>query len=93
MDVRGADHNLGKWSELPHRYRESRADQIFLLMASDIIVNWTVGRERSKGLGAVVSADVADNPHKRQHLSLERSFPAVKIGAAQSRSNQIRTER
>jgi len=23
----------GKWSELPHRYRESRADQIFLLMA------------------------------------------------------------
>src|ERR1017187_450660 len=89
VDMRRADHDFAKRSELAHGYRESRADQVFLFMASHINIKWTVRRELSKALRAVVSADVAHDPDKGHNLSLERSFPSVKIGTAQSSGEQI----
>src|SRR5438552_15848454 len=92
MNMRDADHDLAKGSELADRHRESRANQVLLLMSGHVNSLWAVRHFLHKTLRAIVPADVAHNTHKRQHLSLERRFPSAQVGTTHGRSERIGAE-
>src|SRR6266699_3515529 len=92
MNMRDADHDLAKGSELADRHRESRANQVLLLMSGHVNSLWAVRHFLHKTLRAIVPADVAHDTHKREHLSLERRFPSAQVGTTHGRSERIGAE-
>ena len=92
VDVRGSNHYLGEGFEFARGHSEPGPHQIFLFVSRDADIQWTIGRGFYEILRAVVAADVAHDPHERQNFSLERSFPPMQVGPAQSVADLTGTE-